>query len=507
MNYIQLSDKGASLYKATYQTMLDRVSENGFAQTSLTGAYPGMFVRDASIQVMAHIAEGDYEYAKRILQYMVAYHRALKAEYAVHVMNGLVEEEYHDINGEILPGTAIGGEVEAIWTLPKEQNDQYIISAEISLCAQGDATEHDTVTASLYKGGMLVDEITHKVSSINEDGERFAFCLPIEECESTEAFAIRLRASRKGSVICVDNTIRVGVQKHIGAYSWGIQPDGHYMWVNAFAMFALNCPEEQVEFVHKTYPFMVKFSKYFIQNSEYMHTNGLIRNPMYEHTRKGRYWESYDLITNTFASEALHKMSQLASRMGDNKNKKFFEYAADSLAASIHQHLVCEMDGLKFYMEMVALDEGSRVIPGFSFVSLAPIACEWYAVDESLLANTYVQYCKYGAELYHGTYEMLVACCELEEGHWNESHYDHVIGKGLAWELYYLWKTGQSVRLQKMLDFIEVYSNNVYPEVWKRTGTICDSANQEQASWILYEIARITGRWKELDISNLRQPQ
>ena len=92
MNYIQLSDKGASLYKATYQTMLDRVSENGFAQTSLTGAYPGMFVRDASIQVMAHIAEGDYEYAKRILQYMVAYHRALKAEYAVHVMNGLVKK-------------------------------------------------------------------------------------------------------------------------------------------------------------------------------------------------------------------------------------------------------------------------------------------------------------------------------------------------------------------------------------------------------------------------------
>ena len=67
--YVKLTEKGQSIYDATYQTMVDRLHENGYAQTSLTGAYQGMFIRDASIQVMAHIAEGDLEMAKSILSH------------------------------------------------------------------------------------------------------------------------------------------------------------------------------------------------------------------------------------------------------------------------------------------------------------------------------------------------------------------------------------------------------------------------------------------------------
>ena len=94
--YVNLTDKGNSLYDATYQTMLDRLMQDGYAQTSLTGAYNGMFVRDASIQVMAHIAQGDLEQAKRILQYMAGYHMAYGSEYALHIMDALNDDRRFD---------------------------------------------------------------------------------------------------------------------------------------------------------------------------------------------------------------------------------------------------------------------------------------------------------------------------------------------------------------------------------------------------------------------------
>ena len=84
--YVTLSKIGEELYKATYDTMLDRTEEDGYAATSITGAYGGMFVRDSSIQVMSHIANGDLDYAASILRFITAYHIATGAEYACHIM-------------------------------------------------------------------------------------------------------------------------------------------------------------------------------------------------------------------------------------------------------------------------------------------------------------------------------------------------------------------------------------------------------------------------------------
>lgn len=494
MCYVSLSSKGESIYQATYQTMLDRLNESGFAKTSLTGTYPGMFIRDASIQVMAHLAEGDMQCAKRILQYMAAYHRAINADYGVHVICDLAEEEWFDYQDVIAEDVVIDECAEKVFSLPDSLNDTYIVSVEIPLQVQGELSGQDTVTATLYKGETMVDEITHAMISTEKIKETFRFCLPVEACDLDSPYAIKISASCPTRVFSAQNTIRVGVQKNIDACSWRIQPDGHYMWMNAFAMFALKSFQENECFIRKVYPFMVDYCKYFFNDSNYMHVNGLICNPMYEHTRNGRYWNCYDLMTNMFASEASHKMSQLALLLSDKENEAYFSLMATALAESIHENLVYQMDGVKIYTEMIALDEGGRIVPGFSFVSLAPVACDWYAADSTIVSNTYAMYRKYGTERYHNRYDMLVACRELDDGRWHELYYNHVIGKGLAWEIYYLWKTEQNERLQQMLDFMDTYSRDVYPEVWDRSGNISDSANQEQASWLLYEMARITGR-------------
>jgi hypothetical protein len=67
--------------------MLDRTKDNGYAQTSINGVYPGMFCRDASIQMMMHVEAGDYNQALRVLQYTVDYHKKHGFSYVLHVMN------------------------------------------------------------------------------------------------------------------------------------------------------------------------------------------------------------------------------------------------------------------------------------------------------------------------------------------------------------------------------------------------------------------------------------
>ena len=138
------------------------------------------------------------------------------------------------------------------------------------------------------------------------------------------------------------------------------------------------------------------------------------------------------------------------------------------------------------------LTKGGKVYKGFSFVSLAPIAADWYAVDEEIMANTYEMYLEYGSEKY-GSHNMLTMVAVLNDQDETIARGNHVIGKGLAWELYYLWKTGNTERLKDMLAFVEERSRQTYPETWINTGALADSANQEQASWMLYEMARICG--------------
>ncbi len=780
MNYVKLTAKGQQLFDATYQTMLDRLMESGYAQTSLTGAYQGMFVRDASIQVMAHIAAGDAEQAKKILQFMSAYHITGGADFAYHIMNEQVAKEVYDyvsgkmetaevssvgsvdregystalykINmptngcatqvtipfasisevafyleiggttGDIVvsigtkagdssvaqeryaikelkagkgwynfrfdepvsveagekyvlsvwaedasaniisygetrggvdfnydvpswggwaqnaqalacrvrPDTSIVGENKAmtqtftamgdhidtigitlncsektkihatlvdangtalkaltaeteggaltldfggvsitegkeyglsVWaesgivtwntgassgvayrTSDASKNDigeryelkitpeysgsliaekvtvggsktaEQVLGDELSgkllttvyLYLSGDAKAGDTYTVTLLKGDKVIDSLTRPLETLTAKAtlQSFSFCLPLFETDDSDDYTLRVSASREGSVTWYGTkkdgetvmSYRVGCSE-VAPLSQKIQVDGNYMWVNAFAMFALEYGEQYADFVDAIYDQMADYARYFIEN-DYIHENGLVYNPSYEHSRDGRYWESYDLITNCFASEAMHKMSEVATKLGKSDDATLFGDTADAIAEAVHNEMISEFDGKNIYTEMIALDEEGKVYKGFSFVNLAPIASDWYAVDEEILANTYNAYLAVGTEKYVGI-DMLGVVIELDENDQVKKIGNHVIGKGLGWELYYLWKTGNTERLADVLEFVDKSSRDVYPEVWRNDGSVADSANQEQASWILYEVARITGLYKK----------
>ncbi len=81
-----VTQKAISLYNKTYQSMLDRTHEDGYADTSITGHYNGMFCRDTSIQIMCHVAHGDYDQARKLMNYIIGYHETHGYDFAIHVI-------------------------------------------------------------------------------------------------------------------------------------------------------------------------------------------------------------------------------------------------------------------------------------------------------------------------------------------------------------------------------------------------------------------------------------
>ncbi len=101
---LTLNAADKTLLESSYQSLCDRLTERGYAQTSLTGAYNGMFVRDASIQAMAHLARGDDEYAHSLLEYMIRYHEEMDMDYTIRVVAPLTDTAYGNTNASAAAG-------------------------------------------------------------------------------------------------------------------------------------------------------------------------------------------------------------------------------------------------------------------------------------------------------------------------------------------------------------------------------------------------------------------
>ncbi len=353
------SVKGESLYAKTYQSMLDRIQSNGYAQTSLNGAYEGMFGRDSSIQVMAHVAQGDYDSAAKILTYIVNYHNQYKRDYVMHIM----------LNNK-------------------------------------------------------------------------------------------------------------------APYSDKMQTDTTFFFLHAWYMYATKAPAsaEKTATLNATEAKVKVFADYFMNDVFFDREKGLIENPYFEHSRDTREWDSYDLLTNVYASQAWHEMSLYFAQKDPDRAKAWKE-AADLIAQGVHTHLVTQIDNKTMYAELIDI-ENDTFVQGFSWVNMAPAGCEWYAMDKEIMANTYELYMKYGAGRWFAKYKMLEVHTRFTGS--TNIRAREVIGKGLAWELMYCKMIGDTDRIRTLEAFIENYSDEMYRETWQSSGGGSDTANQEHASWMLF---------------------
>ncbi|MBR6549266.1 MAG: hypothetical protein IKT68_06960 [Clostridia bacterium] len=365
-------EKNAILFKNTYASLKGRIKENGYAPTSVTGAYPGMFPRDAAEETFALMKNNDYECARKILYYILTYHRKYDAQFGLHVIS-----------------------------------DEY---------------------------GPIISD------------------------------------------------------RH--------QADTTFFIVRAWSMYCCNAPEsaQKQEFLSETHDIIRRFVEHWMNNGCFSTELQLLRNPSFEHARDGSYFNSYDLLTNTIMSQALHELST-AYIPFDADFAKYCGEIADTVAKGIHQNLTATVDGIKIYAEMRSLSkesgatfeitEDTTFYEGFSGINFIIYGVDWYAGDPEILENTYVKTHQYCSELYDNQCVMVDAFATKDETGTYRCLGKHTMGKGIAWEIFHCLKTGRKERIEELTAYIVSHSEDMYRETWAFGGGGGDTANQEHASWMI----------------------
>ena len=572
-----ISEKGEAIYKKSYDSMTGRTDERGYAPTSIMpgSTYAGMFVRDSSIQLMSHIVNGDLDYAKKILNFMVGAHLAVNdgllpdedAHRAYHVLRAYTdnyvgnnyvkdielfeafdEEAYNTDNQPAL--VQLGGNVIARQEIVSDKVDE--ITAVDVLISKIGAPEGQLV-ANLYKGENRKMQTKYiDLADIENGWLTLKFNQPIsyEMNLPVDSFYLEISApdAIPGSVIWHGSLTEQGWETTVNnagtvtditgeaafnartstlaPLSGYHQVDGNYMFVNSWALYVQKAPltPEHQDFIKDSYEFIRRCTSFYLDNyfdSEY----SLLNNPNLEHSRQGYYLDTYDLITNVYASEALHKMIAIAEDMGDAESAAKWQDFLDRINKGIEENLITDYeikdeDGnpktVKIYGELIYKSftdpkyDGKFTV-GFSWVNLSPIGCDWYYMDDEIMENTYVAYkqavqvgqtTSYKNALFDYSYTI-----GGEQYHYNALTFTvninpeldptkitgiSVISKGFAWELMWCVKQGYTERVAEMENFAA--TNNVsgyYPESWWGGVSTSDIANQEHANWLIVGFSTI----------------
>ena len=129
------------LHKNSYDILYNRITDRGYAVTSLTGLYIGMFPRDSSIQAMAHISHGDSVSARKILRYLLSYHVALDLKRTAHIIEEIKDEEYGNTYLQCNEKEKCSGYI----SQRRDSMEIYLINAPNNRAAQQFSCNSDTI--------------------------------------------------------------------------------------------------------------------------------------------------------------------------------------------------------------------------------------------------------------------------------------------------------------------------------------------------------------------------
>lgn len=280
------------------------------------------------------------------------------------------------------------------------------------------------------------------------------------------------------------------------------QIDGRAHVVMAYARYCLKA--EQPEF-ENTYYNLVKnemslfleqpYFYYQLDPNEWACTRlGLILNCSFEHSREGRRWSVFDLLSQSFVGAAAEAMIKLAMRRKDTAFAEFLQSRLDILKTSIDKYMTREVNGKKVYLEM-RLPDGNwgKEFTGMGWVCYSPIPAQWEALDRQILRNT-IDLLKQKLYINDPLDEnIMLTFLEYDEnGHINYS----AIGKSIGWDIDYCRQEGQYDKILDWCGFFNKYHTdhdilmeniNLTDGKWVKA----DCGNGEQCVWWCFAIARL----------------
>lgn len=243
--------------------------------------------------------------------------------------------------------------------------NQYVIAIDV-LLGKNNLETGITIT-TLYKRydteAIKIDEAAIDISKLSSNGQivNLEFGLSLEQINKTQSYYLEIKAPQNSNntitwygSINVDNLTMLynetAVAREAGYATYKsnlhtlsnhVQIDGNYMLIHAWAQFVNGCKKtaENQEFIKKSYPIIKRFSNYYINQGYINDEFSLMKNDSFEYSRDGRYWKSYDLITNVFASQALHELSVLAEGFGDRDSAIKWANISTTLTKGINEYL------------------------------------------------------------------------------------------------------------------------------------------------------------------------
>lgn len=246
----------------------------------------------------------------------------------------------------------------------------------------------------------------------------------------------------------------------------------------------------------------------YLQYGDFPSQNALVRNVAFEHSREGRFWDTWDLLTQSFVGAALHDMILVAHRRGEVQAAAVWQKRLDKLRGGIMKSLTTERDGKQTFLEM-RLPNSAAGVPymGMGWVILSPLAAGW-TPDEQVLSNTVLALEKNNLKITHDQQWMPT------DGYADGTFSNEIIGKGQAWEMEFARTHNEWSRVVQILSLIKTVNNSsLYmegawlanskyhlsqrlsdsdlPALESATWRVKDPGNGEQDTWFCWEIARL----------------
>jgi hypothetical protein len=490
----------AALFASTYRSLADRVTARGYAPTSLTGYYGDMYTRDSSVNALALLLGGDDAGARAILRYIFRYSAASGAERMPHRIylesdTLAAAGQRTDVSSAL---ASFGGA--AAPTAQQMPAPGLVTAVDVWLDATSQArgTVRATLLAGTGQNVQVVDTTSIPVSQIPAGGGwvTMPFLPPLFTSPPT-GYILRLDApdTPPGSVTwrgAADGTLSYRERTtdfQLSGYDMYDETDQAYSVLLVWARYVHANPDDRA-FVNETWPYVRQYANYYLDTPGYLNASlNLIRNPILDDEG---YHDTYDLLTNVFASQALHELAPIAARLADSTDATRWQAVSAQIEHGIDTNLVTTVDAQRIYGEKYEVSQSNLFYPGYSFANLAPIAVDWYALDKQTMTNTLAAYLAHESRDWSGV-EMLSSMHDY--GFTGQN--DWVLTKGLAWE----WRFEQQVGDQARISALDAFLRHYYPDTsqpicegWILDSdgnlTVTDPGNQEHASWYAVEMLK-----------------
>ncbi len=540
------------LFDNTYHSLLHRLAPDGYLPESLTGSYGGMFPRTVGPYVFLMLEKGQFAAARKVLQYTLL----ATAQSHLHRVPHVIGPAHTEIKLKIdraNPGQSLHSIVLYNLQLPNFGGAQPFTASDSKL--YGAVL---WLSASAHAKGVLRVEIvrsptdqhplalaTLAANRLQAAGGwvRIEFKKPVS-LQKGGVYALRVRFDGKGRVMWWGLN-DAGENSYGGSYSydkpplgWRLhpgyltafalnygtlkevkrlvipvfsntdQPDGQYSVILAWARYIATTHDTAFE--NATYNQVARLADQatrtpYLDNGWPTTTTDLVRNPCFEDSRQGRFWDTYDLLTQVFVAEAWTEMIPIAKARGDMADAYKWQTALNELEHGIRYYLTRRLDGKLIYAER-RLPNGydGKIYTGLSWVNLSPIAAGWKGVNPKILNATVAAYWKRAAFQWDGFH--------LLGGEWNPpSTIAHVLvkkkygwlwickrisrparinenfaGKQWAWEFLYSIQQSQWARAGNLLEFLQ--KANKTPLFSQTFIGLSDPGNGEQAAWYCWAI-------------------